>query len=226
MEAKEINKIEKVYNYIKAKILNMEYKPGSPISETTIARELKVSRIPVREAIKRLESEGLIVALPSRRKQVFLLTIDDVRKIFDIKKSLEGSIAKWAAERGTEEDFAKLKEIIEDMGEIAENQITDIEDGNFKRWLQKDNDFHNLLFKMANNDRAENIIKNLNAQWHRLRLGILAIEGRIKISTNEHKEIADAILNRDSQMAEELMRNHLESLEKILINLMRTFNYP
>lgn len=223
---KEENKIEKVYSYIRGKILNMEYKPGSIISENMIARELKVSRIPVREAIKKLESEGLIIALPSRRKQVFLLTIDDVRKIFDIKKSLEGSIARWAVERGKEEDFVRLKEIIGDMEEIAENQILDIEDRNFKKWLQRDNDFHNLLFKMANNDRAENIIKNLNAQWHRLRLGILAIEGRIKISTGEHKEIVNAILNRNPQRAEELMRNHLESLEKILINLMRTFNYP
>jgi len=226
MEYTGRNKIEEVYKYVRSKILNMEYIPGAIISENTIAKELKISRTPIREAFKKLEMEGLIVTLPSKRKQIFLLTMEDVRKIFDIKKSLEGSIAKWAVERGVEEDFIKLKEIIEDMERIAQNQITSIEDENFKEWLQRDNDFHELLFKMANNDRAELIIKNLNAQWHRLRLGILAIEGRISISTREHKEIAEAILAKNSQRAEELMKGHLSNLEKLLINLMKTFNYP
>lgn len=226
MEIREKNRVESVYNYIKSKILDMEYKPGSSISENTIAKELNISRTPVREAIKKLEVEGLIVTLPSKRKQVFLLTIEDIRKIFDIKKSLESSIARWAIERGEEEDFEKLEEIIKDMERIAETQFTDVEDENFKRWLQRDDDFHGLLFKMADNERAEYIINNLNAQWHKLRLGILAIGGRIRVSTNEHKEITNAILDRNPEKAEELMKSHLSNLEKLLINLMKTFNYP
>ena len=143
---------------MRSKILNVEYRPGSIIFENAITKELNLSRTPVREVLKKLEMEGLIITLPFKRKQVFMLTIKDIEKIFYIKKSLESSIARWAAGRGKEEDFRKLKEIVEEMVKIAENKITNIDDKNYEKWLEKDNEFHNLLFKMADNDKAEQII--------------------------------------------------------------------
>lgn len=225
MKNKKSN-VEEAYNYIKNKILNMEYRPGFIISENSLSKEIKMSRTPIREALKRLEMEGLITTLSSRRKQVFILTIKDVEQIFDIKKSLECSIAKWAAERGKEEDFKKLREVVMTMERIVKAKILNSNDKNFELWLEKDNEYHDLLFKMADNERAEQIIKNLNAQWHRLRVGILAMEDRIQTSLKEHKEIAEAIINREPYKAEELMRDHLENLERLIINLMKIFNFP
>ena len=105
--------------------------------------------------------------------------------------------------------------------------------------MEWDRRFHDLLFKMANNRRAEQFIKNLNYQWHRLRVGLLAMEGRIQKSVNEHTGIAQAILDGKGAEAEALMKElkrllvkkgvkkeHLTNLKKMIITIMSVFHFP
>jgi len=216
---------EEAYNYVKKLILSTKLKPGEIISEQSLAEELGISRTPVREALRKLEQEGLIVS-NKRRKQVFILTMKDMEEIFDIKEVLESSIARWAAEKGKDEDVEKLLKVVKDMKLIARKKLSQ----NFQKfndeWLKKDEEYHTLLFKMAGNKRAENVIRNLNHQWHRLRLGILAIEGRLEKSAKEHEKIAMAIAKRDPQAAEKAMKEHLRNLRVMILNLMEIFNYP
>ena len=94
---------EEAYNYVKKLILSTKLKPGEIISEQSLAEELGISRTPVREALRKLEQEGLIVS-NKRRKQVFILTMKDMEEIFDIKEVLESNIARWAAEKGKDEE--------------------------------------------------------------------------------------------------------------------------
>lgn len=218
---------ESAYEQIKELILSMEFKPGDIVSENRMAQRLGISRTPVREALKKLEQEGLVIA-SNRRKRVYVLTVKEVREIFDLKKVVEGSIARWAAERGSEEEVGKLQAIIEEMGKIAEGKPEDpSEQEEWKHaWLEADKGYHEQLFAMAENQRAAQLIRSLNTYWHRLRLGIVAIEGRIEISQAEHRKITEAIVRRDPDAAEKAAVSHLENLKNMLVNIMKVFHYP
>lgn len=216
-----------VYNDIKELILNMTLKPGEFVSEAILAKRLNVSRTPVREALKRLEQEGLIIE-DGKRKRVFILTLRDLGEIFDLKKIIEPEITKLAIERGKEEDFKRLAKTIEELEVLAREKPKDEleKDRWFASWFQKDKEFHDIIFEMAKNRRAKQIVENLNSQWHRLRIGIDAIEGRIEKSLEEHKAIARGILNRNPEEAEVAMIEHLKNLYSSVAALMKLFHFP
>jgi DNA-binding GntR family transcriptional regulator len=216
-----------IYNDIKELILNMTLKPGEFISEAILAKRLNVSRTPIREALKRLEQEGLIVT-DGRRKRVFILTLKDLEEIFDLKRIIETSITKLAIERGKDKDFERLAVTIKELEILAKERPKDGKEKEewFTAWFRKDKEFHDIIFDMANNNRARQIIENLNSQWHRLRIGLDAIEGRVEKSLEEHKAIAQAILDKDSVRAEIAMTEHLRNLYNSVAALMRLFHFP
>jgi len=218
---------EEAYNLIRDKILSMEIKPGESVTEMSLSKRLGIGRTPVREALKRLEQEGLIVT-SNRRKRVFVLTIKDIEEIFDLKKSLEGSVLRWATERKTEKEAGLLRTVFNEIKALldAKPDNSDKADSWFQEWLARDEELHEILLKMAKNERAGTIITNLNNQWHQLKLGILAIEGRIEHSYKEHERFVQAVLEGNPDKAEEAVQVHLENLEKMIIRLMKIFYYP
>lgn len=219
---------ERAYDQIKAKILGMEIGPGEVISELRLADELGISRTPIREAIKQLEQEGLIETR-NRRKRVYVLRIHEIKEIFDIKKGVEGQIAKAAVERKEPEQEQELRSLVEDMQRFSRSHsFEDLTQDHvaIKEWLELDHQFHTLLYRMARNRRAEQLIESLNHQWHRLRLGLLAMEGRLERSVAEHQAMARAILDSDATQAHELMVNHLERLRTSITNIMQIFHFP
>ncbi len=220
--------VAKAYEEIKHRILTMDIKPGEVISENKLSQEVGVSRTPLREALKQLEVDGLIVS-SGRRKRVFMLTIHEIEEIFELKVAIESSVARLATEKGQEQDFAELRDIVQHMNQFAEivpEDTSEAHDRWLNEWLELDRRFHDLLFQMANNRRAEQVIKNLNYQWHRLRVGLLAMEGRIQKSVKEHTGIAQAILDGKSVEAEALMKDHLSNLKKMIITIMSAFHFP
>ena len=218
---------EVAYERIKDLILGMEFKPGDIVSENRMAQRLGISRTPVREALKRLEQEGLIIS-SNRRKRVYVLTVQEIEEIFDLKKVLEASIARWAAERGSEEDLRELAGIFEAMERIVEGkpeEASELEEWKHA-WLEEDRKYHEQLFAMAGNRRAAQIVRSLNTYWHRLRLGIVAIEGRIEVSEGEHRKITEAVCGRDPEAAERAASAHLDNLKNMLVGIMKVFHYP
>lgn len=215
------------YEAIRQQILSMEMKPGEIVSENNLSKQLGISRTPIREALKKLELDGLIISA-NRRKRVFILTIHEIEEIFDLKIAIEGSIAGWAAERAEKKERDELRQIVQKMEHFADI----VPDQNYEveawvdDWLKVDNRYHDLLFLMARNKRAEQIIKNLNDQWHRLRIGILAMEGRIQKSVKEHHAIARAILDGNASEAEQAMQEHLRNLKKMITTIMSAFHFP
>ena len=228
MVAKQAAKAwELAYERIKDLILTMEFKPGEIVSENKMAQRLGISRTPVREALKQLEQEGLIIT-SNRRKRVYVQTVQEIEEIFDLKKIIEGSIARWAAERGSKEDRQKLEGIFTEMRRIVEGKPKEALKAEKRKqaWLEEDRRYHEQLFQMAGNRRAAQIVQSLNTYWHRLRLGIMAIEGRIEVSQGEHRKITEAILRGDGAAAEIAAASHLENLKNMLVNIMKVFHYP
>jgi GntR family transcriptional regulator, rspAB operon transcriptional repressor len=218
---------EQAYELIEQQILNLQIEPGEVVTEISLAERLGIGRTPVREALKKLEEKGLIIT-HNGRKRVYILTIREIDEIFDLKVCIEGGTARWAALRGQEEDFAALEKIMGEMKGFVGQRPPD-ERGEaewLKKWLEIDKRLHGLLFRMAHNRKSESLIKSLNTQWHRLKVGILTMEGRIEKAVLEHEKFVQAILNRDASAAEKAMKEHLENLRKELVKLLKIFHYP
>lgn len=218
---------EQAYETIQSLILQMEVKPGETVTETALSQRLGLSRTPVREAVKRLEQEGLIVTT-NRRKRVYILTIREMDELFDLKICIEGAVARWAAERGDKDGRRRLRDALALMKRIAATRPADPtgEPMWLEAWLDSDRRFHETLFDMAGNKRARQVIRNCNMQWHRLKLGMLTLEGRIERSALEHEAIARAILDDRPAGAQKAMETHLQNLQKELVKVMRMLHYP
>jgi DNA-binding GntR family transcriptional regulator len=98
------------------------------------------------------------------------------------------------------------------------------DEDDLETWLELDSSLHHFLYIMAQNERAERIIRNLNDQWHRLRTGFIQMRGRLDIATNEHDEVIAAITARDADRAERAMQDHLNDvrngLTKVLVAMI------
>lgn len=231
MEATDVSTNKKAwqeaYEVILENILNLSIKPGEAVTEIALSERFGIGRTPMREALKRLEQEGLIVT-HNARKRVYILSIKEIEEIFDLKAALEGRVAKWATLRGTDEDFAELRIIQEEMKLFLDARRSEQkdEDAWLQQWLELDRRLHAHLFKMADNKRSESIVKNLNVQWHRLKVGILAMEGRIDKTVAEHQQFVASILNQQADLAEQQMTDHLDNLKRELVKLLRVYHYP
>jgi DNA-binding GntR family transcriptional regulator len=139
------------YERIKELILSMEFKPGESVSESRLAQRLGISRTPVREALNKLEQEGLIIS-SNRRKRVFILTIAETEEIFDLKIAIESGVARWAARRAADPDRRRLAAAMEELTSIGGSRPGGNEEELEKwhrSWLEADAHFHAVLFEMA-----------------------------------------------------------------------------
>jgi len=222
------NAWEKAYTTIRDRILNMDLKPGQLVSEVILSKELGISRTPIREAFKKLEQEGLIIN-QNHRKRVYILTIRELEEIFDMKCAVEGYVAYLAALRKEPSQEVRLRAVMDRMEQfpIGNGSAAFTEGDHHQRimaWLEIDEAFHDILYEMAKNRRAQEYIQSLNRQWHRLRMGINAMEGRIEKSIKEHLDLGKTILAGDAEGARVQMVHHLEN--RSIISIMSYFHYP
>jgi DNA-binding GntR family transcriptional regulator len=210
---------EQAYHLVKSRILNRELKPGQYINDTQIAEELSISRTPVREAFQLLEHEGLLISEARRGWRVYTLSLEDINEIFDIKVALEGMMVRRAAECRDETKRAALKDAMERMARGAE--IND-----YQAWWQADLDLHHAIADMCGNERATRVIRNFNEQWQRIRLGFVAMEGRMERAIPEHRAFVESILAGNADEAEQQMRSHLSSLRDELVRVLTNMVLP
>ena len=223
---KDVNRktIEAAYDLLVGKILDLTLKPGEVVTEFSLSGKYGIGRTPIREALKRLELEGLIQTR-NRTKIIQTLRQKDVEEIFDIKIMLESKMARMAAIQGDEKQRQKLAKIIQSMRDFRQTILTErlVNNDYLEEWLDLDRSFHSVIFEMADNERVVRIIHNLNLQWHRFKVGLIAIEDRIEKAVDEHYVIGMAIINNKPAEAESLMREHLSSLRIVIITVMRAF---
>jgi len=211
---------QQAYDFVKARIMNLDLKPGQYITDSQIVEELNISRTPVRDALRILEHEGFLISEARRGWKVYSLSLEDIHDIFDIKVVLESMIVRRAAECDDEEKRAALRDVMDLMKQAAAAKDDEA-------WRQADIELHDTIFSMCPNERAARIIRNLNEQWWRVRIGFLAMQGRIERSNPEHEAIVESILAGNGEEAEHLMCVHLnnvrEELVRLLVNLVLPF---
>ena len=201
---------EVVFEYLRNAILNGELKPGERLMEVTIAEQLGVSRTPVREAIRKLEKESFVIMIPRKGAYVADLTKNDILEVLEIRQELEGFAAALSAERMTNEEKAKLSQILESFNEGLANMDK-------KKMIERDNEFHSFIFGGSKNQRLINLIHELHDQFQRFRLIYFNEFSNYQEIQASHGRIYEAILKNDPKTAREEAESHVESI-RILVN--------
>jgi DNA-binding GntR family transcriptional regulator len=201
---------EKILETIRDAIMAGALKPGEKVAEPELAERFGISRTPIREAFRQLESEGYLTVIPRKGAVVVSFSAKEVEEFYAIKSILEGYAARRACSNLTERELEKLKAINDKLRHLAE-------EGDVKHFFKVHNDFHELFIKTANNEKLHDLIANLVGKFQRLRITSLSLPGRMHISVQEHEKIIDAFRNRDADLAEQLVRKNAEYGGRVLM---------
>lgn len=194
---------EIVFVELKKAIFDGRIKEGEHLVESAVADEMNVSRTPVREALRQLEAEGLVVNIPRRGTIVRGFTMKDAIEIYDLREVLEGLMARLACKNITAEDINKLKHILVLMEETIQKK-------DYDAYLKLHKDYNNIILNSTNNKRLQVMMKNIYEHLISLRSISLYKEDRRFLALEEHKQIVDTIERGDEIEAERLTRNHVK----------------
>ncbi len=194
---------EKTYDYLKSNILSGRFVPGERLAEEHLAEELGVSRTPVREALHKLEQNGLIEPLESRGFCIPKDSEEEIEDLFELRTVLEGYTLKLICERITDEQIGRLEEII-DKAEVSlrRKRIDEV--------FQWNTEFHDILYGMvADKRRFYNLIVNIRKYVLRYRKDTLQYLGAAKRTIDGHRQILLALKLKDPDLCERVMRAHI-----------------
>ena len=203
-----------VFKTLRQAILTGEFMPGERLMEVTLANRLGVSRTPVREAIRKLELEGLVVMVPRKGAEVARITVGDLKDVLEVRCHLEEFASVLACERIEEEEKEELQAALEAFEDaIAKKDL--------KLIAERDVDFHDVIFKATKNKRLLQIINNLREQIYRYRIEYIKDFDYHQVLVNEHREIMKTIFAGDKEKAEKIMRTHIYNQETIVIKNLK-----
>ena len=201
---------EKILETIRDAIVSGSLQAGSRVSEPELAERFGISRTPIREAFRQLESEGYLTVIPRRGALVKQFSPRDVAEFYAIKSIMEGYAARQACSRLTEKELDRLQTTNNKLAELAKA-------GDIKHFFKVHNDFHEIFIKAADNEKLMELIAGLVTKFQRLRFTSLSIPGRMAVSVQEHEKIIDAFRTRDGDLAETLVRKNAEYSGQVLM---------
>lgn len=207
-----------VFQTLRQAIISGEIAPGERLLEIPLAKKMGVSRTPVREAIRMLELEGLVVMIPRRGAEVAKITEKDLRDALEVRCALEELAVQLACERITEAGKEKLQAACEAFREaIRTKQVPAIVEGDIV--------FHDAIFEATQNQRIITMTHNLWEQVSRYRVEYVKDFNYHNVLVEEHDAITAAILRGDAEEARIVMRKHIYNQETIVINNVHKMNH-
>jgi DNA-binding GntR family transcriptional regulator len=208
--------VNQAYKELKRIILEYRVPLGGKLNEGELAAALGISRTPVREAINRLEKEGLVQIFPQRGAFVVRFSEKDVFELFLIRENLEGLAARLAAERINEENLVKLESCIQGFQEpFTEKDV--------QRYAKEDFRFHQTIVAVSDAQRLIKMISTLYDHIRIFRLTTLGLSSRMKTSLAEHRLLIEAFQRRDSEQAEQMMRQHIHHVREGVMENIKFF---
>lgn len=202
-----------VFESLKSAIIRGDMPPGNRLVESRIADVLGISRTPVREAIHKLEREGLLKKLPHGGFFVVNLTREDIEETFGIRSVLESYAARLATIKHREEDIQPLENIIDEFQNCIDN-------GKIHRLLEINTEFHDSLYSLSRSPKLIKMINDLREQIYRYRKIILKMENMAKISNEDHKAILKAMKKRDTDRVEKLVKAHILRGQRVVLKAL------
>ena len=198
---------------IRERILRGRYPEGEPLRQDAIGAELGVSRIPVREALRQLEAEGLVTFNPHRGAVVSTLSLKQIQELFELRAEIEGDLIQRAVPNMTAEDHARAAEIL-DAYEVA------LHAGQVTVWGALNWQFHSTLYAPADRELTMSIVNKLHQHSDRyLRMQLALTHGESR-ARHEHRAIAAAARKRDAAKASAVLRDHILGAGRSLVSFI------
>jgi len=201
---------EVVFDTMREAILQQVIKPGERLMECRLADDMGVSRTPIREAIRQLELDGYVIMVPRKGAYVAEISLRDIHEVYEIRAALEILASGLAAERATPQEIEQMEMCI-----FHEAEVLNTDD--IIKTVEVDTELHNLIYKASRNDRLMATLNKLREQIYRMRVVSTSLPGRRVKSLGYHRDLVEAISQRDVELAEKIAGEHMQLAEQSLI---------
>ena len=195
-----------VFYTLRQAILKGETAPGERLMEIQLAKKLGVSRTPIREAIRKLELEGLVIMIPRKGAEVAGITEKALRDVLEVRRSMEELAMELAVARMQEKDIKALEAARIEFREALSSS-------DMIRIAQADEKFHDVIYAGTYNDKLVQILNNLRDQIYRYRLEYIKDTGKRQLILIEHENILNAVKTRNVELGKRAMREHIDNQE-------------
>lgn len=200
-----------VFNTLRQAILKGELKPGERLMEIQLANKLGVSRTPVREAIRKLELEGLVLMIPRKGAEVAEITRQDMEDVLEVRTALEELAVKDACDHITDAQLSELKKASNEFKKAL------LEGKDLVTCADADMHFHDVILSATNNRRLIQMLNNLSEQMYRYRMEYLKDERTHKTLIEEHDAIRRALKKHDKVKAGAAIRIHIDNQKRSIL---------
>lgn len=204
-----------VFNTLRQAILTGELKPGERLMEIHLANKLGVSRTPIREAIRKLELEGLVTMIPRRGAEVAQITEKSMNDVLEVRRAMDALCAELACERITDQETEQLRQAC-----VAFE--TAVKTKEVKKIAQADVELHDIIVQATGNQRLVQLINNLSEQMYRYRFEYIKDASQHQRLIEEHRVIYESILKKDRETASQAARVHIDNQKKAIIAQIRS----
>ena len=203
-----------VFNTLRQAILTGELKPGERLMEIHLANRLGVSRTPIREAIRKLELEGLVTMIPRRGAEVAQITEKSMNDVLEVRRALDALCVELACDRITKEELESLKQACDNF-ELA------VKTKDVKKIAQADVALHDIIVQATGNSRLIQLVNNLSEQMYRYRFEYIKDISQHERLVEEHRIIYQGIVDQDKETASLAAKLHIDNQEKAIIRQIR-----
>ena len=204
-----------VFNTLRQAILTGELKPGERLMEIHLANKLGVSRTPIREAIRKLELEGLVTMIPRRGAEVAQITEKSMNDVLEVRRALDSLCVELACERITQEDTERL-------GLACEAFEAAVRTEDIKKIARADVELHDIIVQATGNQRLVQLINNLSEQMYRYRFEYIKDSTQHQRLIDEHRMIYESIVKKDKEAASQAAHVHIDNQKKAIIAQIRS----
>lgn len=203
-----------IFDTLREAIIVGELKPGERLMEVQLAEKMGVSRTPVREAIRKLELEGLVEMLPRKGAHVADLSVKDIMDVLEVRATLDGLASSLSASRINDDEIKELRHLLDQF-------ISHVEKGNLQGSIKKDVEFHDVIYRSSRNEKLIQISNNLREQIQRFRVIYIKDYSSTKELVREHNAIYEAIAGRDPEAAMRAAQIHIRNQEEAIIRSVK-----
>jgi len=207
---------EAVYQQLKTAILTGVFRPGQTLRQEDVAKQLGVSRGPLREALPKLEAEGMIISMPHRGCAVTSLAPSEIAEIFELRAMMESSLAKAAARQQDPETTQRLRELSARMRTLAVSKV----EGDRLRWFELNYEFHSMLLAVAGRRHHQRFLEMVRALAEPYIRMEISLTGYLMEAQLEHESLIEAFSVGDCEKLERLTREHVQHTAQRLLEAL------
>jgi DNA-binding GntR family transcriptional regulator len=198
------------YEILRDSIIHGQLRPGEVYNEMALAKDLGISRTPVREALLELSAQGLVTFLPRKGLIVKHFTVKDVKEIFELRRVIELAAIEKVAQSSPPCDLSRLKRCLDEQRKSAARK-------DFTAFMKADREFHAEFCRLSNNQRLVAILENVRDLVHFMGMQGLSAKGRAEIVIKEHAKVLEAVSEGDRAKARKAMESHLDISEQAVV---------